>query len=50
MFQLRQAIRYRLANLILEAVKSGKNCELEILDKYEAIIFRELKTYLVEEF
>jgi hypothetical protein len=50
MYQLRQTIRYRLANLIIEAAKSGRNCELEILDKYEAIIFRELKEYLVEEF
>lgn len=50
MYQLRQVIRYRLANLIIETAKSGRNCELEILDKYEAIIFRELKEYLIEEF
>jgi hypothetical protein len=49
MYQLRQVIRYRLANLIIEATKFGKNCELDILDKYEAIIFRELKEYLAQE-
>ena len=48
MYQLRQTIRYRLASLIIEAAKTGKNCELEILYKYEAIIFRELKQHLVE--
>ena len=49
MYHLRQVIRYRLASLIIEAVQSGKKCELEILDRYEAIIFRELKNYLVED-
>lgn len=46
MYKLRQTLRYRLANLILEAVKSGQQCDIEMLNKYEAIIFRELKEYL----
>ena len=49
MYQLRQIIRYRLANLIIEAATFGKYCELELLDKNEAIIFRKLKEYLAEE-
>ena len=48
MYQLRQVLRYRLANLIIEAVKSDRKCEMEILDKYEAIIYEELKAYLYD--
>ena len=46
MYQLRQVLRYRLASLIIEAAKAGRKCEIEILDKYEAIIYAELKAYL----
>ena len=48
MYQLRQVLRYRLASLIIEAIESGQKCEIEILDKYEALIFRELKEYMDE--
>ena len=46
MYNIREMLRYRLASLIIEAIESGRKCDIKTLDKYEAIIYQELKPYL----
>ena len=46
MYNLRKVLRFRLTNLVIEAKERTPRDEVALIDKYEALIYEEVKRFI----
>ena len=45
LYDLRKVLRFRLTNLVIEAKQRTPRDEVALIDKYEALIYEEVKRF-----